>query len=332
MSKLKPYYIYIIGILILALSIVISITYGVKSVGLSDVVDAILNRNIDAYNVSVVQARIPRTLFGLVAGASLSISGVLMQSVTRNPIADPSILGVNTGASLFIVFGIAFFNIQSKLSYVGLAFVGGMITAILVYKLASSGYSGPTPIKLAIAGAATSIALSSIINIILMPNSNVMTTYRFWQIGSIGGASYEDILLIMPITIASIIVSLLLSENLNILLLSDEAAISLGLNLNRTRLIAAFCGVFLCATTTALAGPISFVGLMVPHFIRLVIGSNHIHLIICSGLYGSSILILSDVLGRILGRPGELESGIMTALIGAPVFVFIIRKAKVQSL
>ena len=314
------------------MSVALSVTYGVKSVGLSDIKDAILNINTDSYNVNVVQARIPRTIFGLIAGASLGISGVLMQSITRNPIADPSILGVNTGASLFIVIGIAFFNIQSKLSYIGIAFAGAMITAILVYKLASSGYSGPTPIKLAIAGSATSIALSSIINIVLMPNSSVMTTYRFWQIGSIGGATYEDIALVLPITILSIIISLVNSDNLNILLLSDESAVSLGLDINRTRLIAAFCGVFLCASVTALAGPISFIGLMVPHFIRLIMGSNHVHLILCSGIYGGTVLVLSDILGRILGRPGELESGIMTALLGAPVFIFIIRKAKVQSL
>lgn len=314
------------------MSVALSVTYGVKSVGLSDIKDAILNINTDSYNVNVVQARIPRTIFGLIAGASLGISGVLMQSITRNPIADPSILGVNTGASLFIVIGIAFFNIQSKLSYIGIAFAGAMITAILVYKLASSGYSGPTPIKLAIAGSATSIALSSIINIVLMPNSSVMTTYRFWQIGSIGGATYEDIALVLPITILSIIISLVNSDNLNILLLSDESAVSLGLDINRTRLIAAFCGVFLCASVTALAGPISFIGLMVPHFIRLIMGSNHVHLILCSGIYGGAVLVLSDILGRILGRPGELESGIMTALLGAPVFIFIIRKAKVQSL
>ena len=207
-----------------------------------------------------------------------------------------------------------------------------MLTALIVYKLASVGYGGPTPIKLAISGSATSIALSSIISLIVMPDSSVMTTYRFWQIGSIGGTNYDDIKLILPITILAIIVSLCFSGNLNTLLLSEETAIALGLNVNRTRAIAAICGVLLCATTTALAGPISFIGLMVPHFIRMIVGSNHIPLIICSGIYGSSVLIISDVLGRILGRPGELESGIMTALIGAPVFIFIIRKAKVQSL
>ncbi|WP_090161241.1 FecCD family ABC transporter permease [Pseudobutyrivibrio xylanivorans] len=329
-NKIKT--ITLIGILLLFISVILSITYGAKSVGLSDVIDALLGRNLEDYNVNVVQARLPRTLFGIIAGASLSISGVLMQSITRNPIADPSILGVNTGASLFIVFGISFFNIQSKLSYIGLAFVGALLTSIFVYRLASLGYSGATPIKLAISGAAISTALSSLISIIVMPDSSVMTSFRFWQIGSIGGTSTDDILLLLPFTVLAIVVSFLLSDNLDTMLLSEETAIALGLNIGRTRILAALCGVLLCACTTALAGPISFIGLMIPHLIRSSIGSSHKPLIILSGIYGGAILIISDVLGRILGTPGELESGIMTALIGAPVFIYIIRKAKLQSL
>ncbi len=332
MSNKKIILSYGLGIIILILALFFSITYGVKSVGFSDVIKAFTDSNSTDYNVNIVQARIPRSIFGLMAGAALSISGVLMQSITRNPIADPSILGVNTGASLFIVIGITFFNIQSKLSYIGLSFAGAVITALFVYKLASAGYGGPTPIKLAISGAATSTALASFVSLIVMPNSSVMTTYRFWQIGSIGGTSFEDIKLILPIIVIAVIVSLMLSDNLNTLLLSEDTATSLGLNVNRTKAIAAICGVLLCAATTALAGPISFVGLMVPHIVRMIIGNDHKHLISCSGLYGASILLISDVLGRLLGRPGELETGIMTAIIGGPIFIIIIRKAKVQSL
>jgi iron complex transport system permease protein len=332
MSNKKIILSYGLGIIILILALFFSITYGVKSVGFSDVINAFTDSNSTDYNVNIVQARIPRSIFGLMAGAVLSLSGVLMQSITRNPIADPSILGVNTGASLFIVIGITFFNIQSKLSYIGLSFAGAVITALFVYKLASAGYGGPTPIKLAIAGAATSTALASFVSLIVMPNSSVMTTYRFWQIGSIGGTSFDDIKLILPIIVIAVIVSLMLSDNLNTLLLSEDTATSLGLNVNRTKAIAAICGVLLCATTTALAGPISFVGLMVPHIVRMIIGNDHKRLITYSGLYGASILLISDVLGRLLGRPGELETGIMTAIIGGPIFIIIIRKAKVQSL
>ena len=328
MSNKKIALAYGLGIILLILTLFISITYGVKSVGLTDVIKAFTEKHSTDYNVNIVQARIPRSIFGLIAGAALSISGVLMQSITRNPIADPSILGVNTGASLFIVIGITFFNIQSKLSYIGLSFTGAILAAFFVYKLASAGYGGATPIKLAIAGAATSTALSSFVSLIVMPNSSVMTTYRFWQIGS----TFDDIKLVLPFIVIAIFVSFLLSNNLNTLLLSEDTATALGLNVNRTKAIACVCGVLLCATVTALAGPISFVGLMVPHIIRMVIGSNHYNLIACSGIYGASILLISDVLGRILGAPGELETGIMTAIIGAPIFIFIIRKAKVQSI
>lgn len=332
MNSKKTQLAYIIGISILILTLFISITYGVKSVGLSDVIDAFIDSNSTDYNVNIVQARIPRSVFGLIAGAALSISGLLMQSITKNPIADPSVLGVNTGASLFIVIGITFFNLQSKLSYIGVSFIGAIITALFVYKLASAGYGGPTPIKLAIAGAATSTALSSFVSLIVMPNSSVMTTYRFWQIGSVGGTSFDDIKLVLPFILIGIIISILLSNNLDTILLSEDTATALGLNVNRTKAIAAFSGVLLCATVTAIAGPISFIGLMVPHIIRMVLCSNHLHLILLSGIYGASILLISDVLGRILGRPGELETGIMTAIIGGPIFIIIIRKAKVQSL
>ena len=321
----------ILGIALLIIAIAISITYGAKSVGLCDIRDALLGRNTTEYNVNVVQARIPRTYFGIIAGIALSISGALMQSITRNPIADPSILGVNTGASLFIVIGIAYLNITSKLAYMGLAFAGAMLTAILVYQIASMGYGGATPIKLALSGAAVSTALSSFVSAVMMPSSHVMDSFRFWQIGSIGGASFDDIKLILPFVIFGIIASLLLAPGLNTLALGDETACALGLNVNRTRALAAFIGVLLCAVTTALAGPIGFLGLMVPHLVRLLTGPDHRSLIPLSALFGSSILIISDVLGRVFGSPGELESGIMTALIGAPCFIFIIRKAKVQN-
>ncbi|SDZ89450.1 iron complex transport system permease protein [Pseudobutyrivibrio sp. ACV-2] len=332
MSNKKIYLTIITGTVILIIASMLSITYGAKSVGFADVIDAVLGRNIENYNVNVVQARIPRTVFGILAGAALSVSGVLMQTITRNPIADPSILGVNTGASLFIVIGISVFNIQSKLSYISLAFLGAMLTAILVYKLASMGYGGATPIKLALSGAAISTALSSLVSVFVMPDSSVMTSFRFWQIGSVGGASNEDILLILPVVIISLIVSVFISSDLNTLLLSEETATALGLNVNRTRLIAAVCGVLLCSSITALAGPISFIGLMIPHLIRLLVGSEQKKLILISALYGGSILVISDVLGRLLGRPGELESGIMTALIGAPCFIAIIRRAKVANI
>lgn len=331
-SKKRFVFTLLLGILVLFLAILVSVTYGAKRVEAADIINAFLGRNITDYNVNVVQARIPRTVFGILAGISLAVSGTLMQSITRNPIADPSILGVNTGASLFVVFGIAYLNITSKIAYVGLAFIGAILTAFLVYKLASMGFGGATPIKLALSGAAVSTALSSLVSTIMMPSSHVMDSFRFWQIGSISGANYADIKIILPVVIVGGLASMFLAPGLNTLALGDETACSLGLHVNRTRAMAALVGVMLCAVTTALAGPIGFLGLMVPHLVRLLVGADHCILIPISALYGGSILLIADVLGRIFGRPGELESGIMTALIGAPCFIIIIRRTKVQNI
>ena len=285
-----------------------------------------------SFSISVVQARIPRTLFGILAGASLGVSGCLMQSITRNPIADPSILGINTGASLFVVVGIAFFSISSPSQYIWLGFTGAILTAILVYGIASVGQSGATPIKLALAGAATSMALMSLVNTIMLPNSQVMDSFRFWQTGSIGGAKWNMILVLLPYFILGLLLSFYLSSSLNTLALGDELATSLGINSKKVRAMAAFAGVLLCGATTALAGPIAFVGLMVPHIMRLLIGSNMHYLLPLSALGGSILLLGADIIGRVIASPAELEVGVITAILGAPVFIYIVRKVKIRSL
>lgn len=308
-----------------------SISYGAKSLNILTVIQTLLGNGNYDFSGSVVQARIGRTVFGILAGAALSISGALMQAVTRNPISDPSILGVNTGASLFVVCGISFFHISTGNQYILLAFSGAAMTAILVYGLAFIGYGGATPMKLALAGAAASTALQSLVNTVMLPNTQVMDQFRFWQTGSISGATWEDIRIILPWLMAGFILSFSLASSLNTLALGDETAAGLGLRVNLIRGLAALAGVLLCAATTALAGPIGFIGLMVPHFMRLIFGPDMHKVLPFSAIGGSCILLLADVAGRLLGRPGELESGIITAIAGAPVFILIIRKAKVYS-
>ena len=308
----------IISLSCLAFCVLASVACGAKSVGFQTVIRSLFHLGESSFDANVVQARIPRTVFGVLAGAALSISGALMQAITRNPIADPSILGVNTGASLFVVFGIAFLHINKGIQYIGLAFAGAALTAILVYGLASIGHGGATPIKLALAGAAAS--------------TQVMDQFRFWQTGSISGADWADIRLLLPCFVIGFFLSIFLAPSLNALALGDDAATGLGLNVPLIRASSALAGVLLCASTTALAGPIGFVGLMIPHLIRLLLGPDMRKILPLSAVGGACLLLFADVLGRILGRPGELESGIVTALIGAPVFIFIIRKAKVNSL
>jgi len=255
-----------------------------------------------------------------------------MQSITRNPIADPSILGVNTGASLFVVIGMAFFNINSANQYIWIALAGAGITSIFVYGIASIGSGGMTPIKLALAGCATSAVLSSLVSAAILPRSEVMDAYRFWQVGSVSGATWGSINLILPFIIIGLIISIASAPALNILALGDDVATGLGVNIGIIRIICAIAGVILSGATTAIDGPIGFIGLMIPHNIRLIFGSNLRGIVPMSAIGGAALLIISDVLGRVIGSPGEIQVGIITAFLGAPILIIIARKAKVRAI
>ncbi|WP_099469694.1 FecCD family ABC transporter permease [Konateibacter massiliensis] len=320
------------GLAGLVLCGILSLAFGSRNIPFHEVMAVLGGTAEEAFTVSVVQARIPRTVFGMVAGGALGVSGALMQSITRNPIADPSILGVNTGASLFVVCGIAFFHINLPQQYIWLALVGGSLAAIFVYGIASMGSGGPTPIKLALAGAATSMALSSLVSTVMLPKTSVMDEFRFWQVGSIGGTGWGDISIMAPYLIVGFILAVCLIPSLNCLALGDEMAAGLGINTKLVRGLGALAGVVLCGATTALAGPIGFVGLMVPHLIRFIFGPDLKYIIPLSAIGGACLLTVSDVIGRVIGSPGELEVGIVTAFLGAPFFIFIARKAKVKFL
>lgn len=300
--------------------------------GLKELMDGLFHSDANAYTGSVMQQRIARTVFSILCGGALGVSGALMQAVTRNPIADPSILGVNTGAALFVVAGLAFLNIGSANEFIGLACAGAALTAIFVFGVGSLGRGGATPIKLVLAGAATSAALSSLIGAIMMPRMNVMDQFRFWQVGSVGAGNWSDISTFAPLLVIGALIAFATAPALNALALGDEAATGLGVRTGTLRLIASMAGVALCGTVTALAGPIGFVGLLATHAIRLMIGPDQRFLIPMSALSGAIVLTLSDVIGRIVGRPGELEAGVVTAFIGAPILIVLAIRSKVRSL
>lgn len=322
----------ILCLALLSIMAVFSISLGAKNIAFSKVVDVLLGNDPDSLEAAIIFQRIPRTVFGILAGGALGISGALMQSITRNPIADPSILGVNTGASLFVVAGIAFFNITVAYQYIWLGITGAGVTAVFVYSVASMGKDGATPLKLALSGSAVSIVLGSLVSTIMLPNNRVMEAFRFWQIGSIGSATWENIMLISPFLIVGFIISMFISGYLNNLALGDEAATALGTNVVMTRTIGALASVLLCGATTALAGPIGFVGLIIPHIIRLIFGSEMSKMLPLSFLGSAILMLISDVIGRIISLPGETEVGIITAVLGAPVFILAIRKGRVKSL
>lgn len=315
----------------IGVSIFLSVTLGSRQVSYDDVISGLFGDAQKTLGAAVVNERIVRTVFSLLAGAALGVAGALMQAVTRNPIADPGILGVNTGASLFVVAGIAFGGISTASQYIWLALLGAGITSVFVYGIGSMGHGGATPIKLALAGTAASAALSSLVTAIMLPRGQVMDTFRFWQVGSVGGASWESILMILPFLAAGMVIGLMAAPALNALALGDDVATGLGVNTSALRIIGAAAGVMLCGAITALAGPIGFVGLMAPHAIRLILGPDQRILIPMSAVAGACVLTLSDVAGRLLGRPGELEVGVVTAFIGAPILVAIAVKSKVST-
>ena len=332
MGKKKFVLVIILCLALLSVIAMFSVSLGVKRIAFSKVMEVIFGNDLDSIEATIILQRIPRTVFGILAGGALGISGALMQSITRNPIADPSILGVNTGASLFVVAGIAFFNITAAYQYIWLAIIGAGLTAVFVYSVASMGKDGATPLKLALSGSAVSIVLGSLVSTIMLPNNRVMEAFRFWQVGSIGSATWENIALISPFLILGFIISMLISGYLNNLALGDEAATALGTNVVLTRSVGALASVLLCGAATALAGPIGFIGLIIPHIVRLVFGSEMSKMLPLSFLGSGILLLLSDILGRIIGSPGETEVGIVTAVLGAPIFIFAIRKGRVKSL
>ena len=332
MGKKKFVFSIILCLALLSIMAIFSISLGAKSIAFTKVIDVLLGNDPDSLEAAIILQRIPRTVFGILAGGALGISGALMQSITRNPIADPSILGVNTGASLFVVAGIAFFNITVAYQYIWLAIIGAGVTAVFVYSVASMGKDGATPLKLALSGSAVSIVLGSLVSTIMLPNNRVMEAFRFWQVGSIGSATWENIMLISPFLIVGFIISMFISGYLNNLALGDEAATALGTNVVMTRTIGALSSVLLCGATTALAGPIGFVGLIIPHIIRLIFGSEMSKMLPLSFLGSAILMLISDIIGRVISLPGETEVGIVTAVIGAPVFILAIRKGRVKSL
>lgn len=318
-------------IVVLVVAAVLSVTFGARDVSLADVWNG-LSGSTDSASAAAVATRVPRTLLAVLVGAALAVSGAVLQGATRNPLADPQILGINGGAALAIVTGIAFFGLSSATSYVWVGMVGAGAAAILVYAIGSLGRGGATPLRLALAGAVTAVAFSSLTSAILLPRTDVMNVFRFWQVGGVGGATPQTILQVLPFLLAGLVLCLASASALNTLALGDELAAGLGARVRTARLVSSGGAVILCGAATAVAGPIGFVGLVVPHMIRLVVGVDHRWLLPVSALGGAVLLTLADVVGRVIARPEEIEVGIVTALLGAPFFIALVRRQKMRAL
>ncbi|RNE49052.1 iron ABC transporter permease [Corynebacterium alimapuense] len=309
----------------------LSVAYGARDITFADALAA-FQGNLDTVEQAAAYQRIPRTVLGLLVGAALAVSGLTMQAVTRNPLADPGIFGVLAGASLAVVIGIAFFGMRDPVATMIASVFGSAVAAAFVYTVGSLGRAGATPLKLALAGAATSAALTSLVTAVILPRSAVMDSFRFWQIGGVGGAEWHQIGLGIPFLAFGAFICWANASGMNSLALGDNVAIGLGQHVLRTRLSSSAGAVILCGVATAMAGPIAFIGLIIPHMCRLIIGTDHRWLVPMCALAGAVLLVLADTLGRVIAPPSEIAVGIITPLIGAPLFIWIVRRQKVRDL
>lgn len=322
----------LVGIVVLVVLSILSISFGVRAVSFDDIAAALTGRTDTIAEAAIVK-RIPRTVLALLVGAALALSGATMQAVTRNPIADPGILGVSNGASLAVVCGIAFFGLADPYGQMAFAIAGAGIAAVFVYTVGSLGRGGATPLKLALAGAATSAAFASLISAVMLPRVDLLQTFQSWQIGGVGGAEWPRIALTAPVLAVGALICFLCSRGMNSLALGDEMAKGLGENVFRTRLISALGAVILAGAATAIAGPIGFVGLIIPHVCRILVGTDHRWLLPFSAIAGAALLTASDIVGRVIAPSSEeIQVGIITAIIGAPFFIWIVRRQKVREL
>jgi iron complex transport system permease protein len=320
------------AVVVLALVCAASLAIGARGMSLETVWQALTQFNPADGNHAVVHTRIPRTVLGLLAGAALGLAGAAMQGVSRNPLADPGIMGVNAGAALAVVAGIYLFGISGASGYIWFAFVGAAAAAVVVYLIASIGRDGATPVKLALAGAALSAGLYSLMNVILVSSQDTLDRFRFWQVGGIAGSDWSIVLTGLPFLLLGAVIVLGSGRTLNSLALGDDVARGLGQNVALARGVAALGIVLLCGSATAMAGPIGFVGLVVPHAVRFFTGPDYRWILPFSMVLAPALLLVSDVIGRVVLLPGEVPAGIMTAIVGAPVFVWLVRRGKGVSL
>ncbi|WP_288780378.1 iron ABC transporter permease [uncultured Kocuria sp.] len=280
----------------------------------------------------IMSGRILRTVIGVVIGASLAAAGAAMQGVTRNPLGDPAILGINAGCSCFVVIGIAWVGASGAPAYAAWALIGAAVAAVAVYSIASMGRGGATPIKLALVGAAFSAGAMSITNALILQGQKTLDEFRRWQIGSLSRSSFEDLLSLSPVIVVGLLLTVGFASSMNNFALGDDMAKSLGEKVALKRFVI-FVGIAaLCAASVALAGPIAFLGLMIPHAVRSLTGPDYRWILPLSVVAGPTILLVADVVGRVLLPPTEVEVGVTMAIVGVPTFIYLIRSRKAVNL
>ncbi|MFF6878738.1 FecCD family ABC transporter permease [Streptomyces sp. NPDC012474] len=319
----------LLSVAILVLVALASIAIGAKELSLGQVWHGLFDDS-GTYGDVVVAERLSRTVLGLLAGAALGLAGAVLQALTRNPLADPGLLGINAGASAAVVTAITYFGVTSLSGYVWFAFSGAAAVGALVWFL--GGSRGATPVRLALAGTAISAALYGYLQAVMIMDEAALGKMRFWTVGSLASATDSTITQVLPFLLTGTVLALALARPLNAMAMGDDTAKALGANLNRTRALAMLAATVLCGAATAACGPIVFVGLMVPHVVRSFTGPDLRWILPYAALLSPVLLLGADVIGRIVARPSELQVGIVTAILGGPVFIFLVRRRRTAQL
>lgn len=322
----------VLGVVAIGITALLSLRFGSLRISTEDAWNAVFHYDAAVYEQTVVRAlRVPRTIIALGVGAGLAVAGTIMQGVTRNPLAGPSILGVSSGASFAITTAIFYLGFTSPGQYVWFAFAGALGASALVFTVGSAGRGGASPIKLALAGVVISALLGSWTSTLLLLDQETMDSVRFWLAGSVAGRDLATFWTVAPFLLGGALAGVFLGHQLNVLSMGDDTARALGMHLTRTRLIAATLVVLITGAAVAVAGPIAFVGLATPHIVRAVVGSDYRWVLPYSFIFGAIFLTAADILGRVITSPGELQVGIVTAVLGAPIMIYLARQRAVGS-
>ncbi|ASO20361.1 Ferric enterobactin transport system permease protein FepD [Actinoalloteichus hoggarensis] len=315
-----------VGLALLACTVLASLVLGSKVTTPADVM-AVFGGTADPFLTTVIESRYPRTLLGVLAGAGLAVAGTLLQAVTRNPLAEPGLLGINMGAAAGIVTATMLLGAGAAAAAVWWALPGAILAGLLVYVIGAAGPASGL-VRLVLAGAVVSAVLTAYIQAITLSMPEVFDGYRHWVVGSLAGRDFDVVLAVLPFAVVGMATALLLTPALNALALGDETASSLGINATLVRSAGLASAVLLSAAATAAAGPIAFIGLAVPHIVRALVGVDFRRQLPCALVLGPIMLLAADVVGRVLLRPQELLVGVVAAFAGAPFLLLAVRRMK----
>ncbi|MFI6033371.1 FecCD family ABC transporter permease [Streptomyces sp. NPDC051315] len=317
------------ALVLLLVAVLLSLAIGSRSLSASTVLDALLHDDGSIAASVVWDVRVPRTLAGIAAGAALGVAGALIQALTRNPLADPGLLGINAGAATGVVFALTALGLTSMWASVWFAMAGAVVAGLLAYSLASGGRGGATPERLALGGAVVAAVFTGVSQTLMLLDAQALDQLRFWSVGSLARADADTLATLTPFVAVGLLVALSLVRPLNAMALGDDSARALGAHLHRTRFLGLLAVTLLCGAATAAVGPLVFVGLAVPHMARMIAGADQRWTLPLSMLLAPTLLLLADVLGRVAVRPDELDAGVVTAVVGAPVFIALVRYRRV---